>query len=361
MDRRTFLKSSAILSIYFTLPLNLKAKSTNSFSNSYFSLNQNPELFSWLKFLNNGIIIVKTGKVELGQGIKTSLTQIAAEELNVGFNNITIISGDTKLTPDEMYTAGSFSIEHSGTAIKHAAAFAMDIILNEASKYFNENKRLLICEEGFIYPKISPNKKKAYIELLGNSEKIYHLNINKQIKTKNSNNYTIVGKNIQKLEGEKLTKGQECFIHDIYKENLLYARVIRPHCYFNTINFTNFNAIIAKFPTIKLIKNKFFLAAISENEEELISSVNQIRNMLDYVKVEKNVNNNNLYEYIKSLKSIDINVMSEKKYTPAPDAINITATYKKPYTAHASLGPSLALAFYSNDNLTIYTQYGHDE
>jgi len=77
--------------------------------------------------------------------------------------------------------------------------------------------------------------------------------------------------------------------------------------------------------------------------------------MLNYVKAENDVNNNNLYEYMKSLESIDINVTSKEKHMPIHEATNITATYKKPYTAHASLGPSLALAFYNNNNLTIYT------
>jgi len=213
----------------------------------------------------------------------------------------------------------------------------------------------LISDNGFVYPRTTPNKKKTYIDLLGDNERIYHLNINKYVKTKNPNNYTIVGKNIQRIEGEKLTNGQEYFIHDIYKEDLLYARVIRPHFYFNSLNCDDFHAIIKKFPSIKLIKNKHFLAAISENEEELILSVNSIRRMLNYVKAENDVNNNNLYEYMKSLESIDINVTSKEKHMPIHEATNITATYKKPYTAHASLGPSLALAFYNNNNLTIYT------
>ena len=81
INRRRFLKSTALITIYFNLPLKSIASTLREFSNSRFSLKKNPILSSWLKFLEDGNVLVKTGKVELGQNIKTALAQIAAEEV----------------------------------------------------------------------------------------------------------------------------------------------------------------------------------------------------------------------------------------------------------------------------------------
>jgi CO/xanthine dehydrogenase Mo-binding subunit len=355
MNRRFFLKSTALLTVYFTLPFKAGALLPDKYSNSSFSLNQNPKLSSWLKFLENGDVLVKTGKVELGQNIITALAQIAADELNLNMDRIKIISGDTDKTPDEMFTAGSFSIEHSGTAIRKAAAFALKIILNEAVKYFKTNKKSLIVNNGHVYKEGFPELKKTYIELLGNCSRTYHLNIDKNIKTKNVNNFTIVGKNIHKIEGEKIVNGEEYFIHDIYRENMVYARVIRPYFYFNDIDYSKFENIIENFDNVTFIKNNNFLAAVSDDEEKLIYCVNNIRSSLSFMKTENNVDNNNLYKYMQTLQSIDVNVADRKSSIVSKNVTTLKAIYKKPYIAHASLGPSLALACYNKKILIIYT------
>lgn len=327
----------------------------SEFSNSRFSLKKNPNFSSWLKFLSNGDILVKTGKVEIGQNIKTALVQIVAEELNISIDKIEIISGDTEITPDEMYTAGSFSIEHSGTAIKKAAAFAMNIILDEAAKYFKVNKKSLEIHNGYVYKVGFPDIKKTYIEILGNCPRIYHLNIDKRIKTKNSNNFTIVGKNIHKLDGEKIVNGKEYFIHDIHKKNMLYARVIRPAYYFSDINSERLENIIKNFGNIKFIKNNNFLAAVSDDEGELINSIHKIRSSLLFKKKIQNVDNNNLYAKMDLAKGIDISVINKNFQNISDTATTLSSTYKKPYVAHASLAPSLAFAYYNQKKLTIYT------
>ena len=92
-------------------------------------LNDNPQLDRWVAFPAPGKVTVLTGRVELGQGVLTAMAQIAADELDVAMARITIRSGDTELTPNEGYTAGSHSMQDSGTAILHAAAQARHALL----------------------------------------------------------------------------------------------------------------------------------------------------------------------------------------------------------------------------------------
>ena len=86
------------------------------------SLKTSPFLDSWIRIDANGSISVLTGKAELGQGIKTALLQVAAEELDVALSSLTMITADTARTANEGYTSGSHSMQDSGTAIRQAAA-----------------------------------------------------------------------------------------------------------------------------------------------------------------------------------------------------------------------------------------------
>ena len=88
------------------------------------SLNGNRRLDAWLRVDPNGTVTIFTGKIELGQGIGTALSQIAADELDVDLKRLDVVHGDTARTPDEGQTAGSLSVEQSGTALRFACAEA---------------------------------------------------------------------------------------------------------------------------------------------------------------------------------------------------------------------------------------------
>jgi len=97
------------------------------------SLNGNRMLDAWLRIDLNGTVTILTGKIELGQGIGTALAQIAADELDVDLKRIEVVHGDTAQTPNEGQTAGSLSVEQSGTALRFACAEARDILVSAAA------------------------------------------------------------------------------------------------------------------------------------------------------------------------------------------------------------------------------------
>src|SRR5215469_6305318 len=114
------------------------------------SLNNNRMLDAWLRINQDGSATVFTGKVELGQGIVTALAQIAAEELDLPLGRIKMISGDTGQTPNEGQTAGSQSIEQSGTALRMAAAEARAILIDLAAKRLGVAMDQLTAADGMI-------------------------------------------------------------------------------------------------------------------------------------------------------------------------------------------------------------------
>src|SRR5437762_13491324 len=114
------------------------------------SLQTNRMLDAWIRINADGSATVFTGKVELGQGIVTALAQIAAEELDLPLARISMVSGDTGRTPNEGMTAGSQSIENSGTALRLAAAEVHAILLELAASKLETRADQLTAADGIV-------------------------------------------------------------------------------------------------------------------------------------------------------------------------------------------------------------------
>src|SRR5439155_9523826 len=112
------------------------------------SLEKSPFLDSWIRIDADGSVTVFTGKAELGQGIRTALLQIAADELDIAFSGIKLVTADTGLTADEGFTAGSRSMQDSGTAIRNAAAQVREILVAEAARRWGVDAGGLTTENG---------------------------------------------------------------------------------------------------------------------------------------------------------------------------------------------------------------------
>src|SRR3954464_9907190 len=130
-SRRDFLKTGGALVITFSLESSAFAQTAPARLPG--SLNGNRMLNAWLRIDPDGTVTIFSGKIELGQGIGTALTQIAADELDVDLKRVRIIQGDTALTPNEGQTAGSQSVQDSGSAVRFACAEAREILLGAAS------------------------------------------------------------------------------------------------------------------------------------------------------------------------------------------------------------------------------------
>ena len=130
------------------------------------SLRSTPMLDSWIRIDTDGITVV-TGKVELGQGIKTALIQVAAEELAVEPASLTLMTADTATTPNEQVTSGSQSMQESATAIRHAAAQARELLINAAASRFGLPADRLKAQDGAIVS--DDGRRMSYGELVSDN------------------------------------------------------------------------------------------------------------------------------------------------------------------------------------------------
>lgn len=129
------------------------------------SLNSNRRLDAWLRIHADGTVTLMTGKVELGQGILTALSQICAEELDVDLGRLRVFSGDTAVTPNEGTTAGSQSMQFAGTAVQYAAAEMRHVLLGMAAERLGAAAAALRVADGTI--RAPDGRSTTYWELLG--------------------------------------------------------------------------------------------------------------------------------------------------------------------------------------------------
>ena len=119
-------------------------------------LADNPRLDLWVNFAAPGQVTISTGRVEIGQGVLTAMAQVAAEELDVAVERISIRSGDTDLTPNEGYTAGSQSMQMGGVALRQACADARGLFLDRGAQLLGRAKAELTVRDGRILSTANP-------------------------------------------------------------------------------------------------------------------------------------------------------------------------------------------------------------
>src|SRR5712671_7996861 len=163
LSRRDFLKAGGLVVAFSLYSNNLLSQAAPTRLPG--SLNANRMLDAWLRIDPDGSVTIFTGKIELGQGIGTALTQIAADELDVDLKRIRIVHADTALTPNEGQTAGSLSMEQSGTAVRFACAEAREILLSAAAARLGVSASELKVADGTVFD--SSDKKISYWDLAG--------------------------------------------------------------------------------------------------------------------------------------------------------------------------------------------------
>src|SRR5581483_6530049 len=184
-------------------------------------------LDSWIQIEANGTVTIFTGRTEFGQGVKTALLQVAAEELYLDPATLKIVSCDTALTPDEGYTSGSRSMKISGKAMRAAAAQAREILLKQAAAKFSTSAEGLKLERG---KSVAPDGRSlGYGELVADNS--LHVEADEKPKLKEPTSYTVVGHPFARVDIPAKVTGGAAYIQDLRLPGMVHARVVRPPTY----------------------------------------------------------------------------------------------------------------------------------
>jgi nicotinate dehydrogenase subunit B len=315
------------------------------------SLGGNKMLDAWIRINADGTASVFTGKVELGQGILTALAQIAAEELDLPLARVSMISGDTGRTPNEGVTSGSQSIENSGTALRLAAAEVRAILLELAAPKLEASADQLTVADGII--KAANGKTIGYGALAASAD--LHREATASVKPKPAGAHKIVGQPIQRFDIPGKVTGKASYVQDLRLPGMVHGRVVRPPQYGATLASLDDAKARAIPGVIAVVRDGSFLGVVAEREEQAIKARVALAEGATWTPGPDLPDPAAIFAHLKSLpaKVEVIGVKQAPVLAGAPKVIE--ATYTKPYMAHASIGPSAALAEFKDDKLTVWT------
>ncbi len=215
------------------------------------------------------MVTLYSGKVELGTGALTAITQIAAEELSVPFARVTTIQGDTALTPNQGPTYASLSIQDGGMQIRRAAATARDALLDEAARKLGVAKAELVVRDGVVGVR-DGSRSVSYVELVGNRQ--LTLKVNPTAPLKDPKDYTIVGKSVPRVDIPAKIFGTFDFVQDVKVPGMLHARVVHPAGVGSTLLSFDDAACRKIKGYVRAVRKGDFLAVVATNEWAAISA-----------------------------------------------------------------------------------------
>ena len=353
LDRRHVLKGGGALIISFSLTRAFAQDQTvpaAAAPSPPGSLKSSPYLDSWIRIDADGAITVFTGKAELGQGFKTAFQQIAAEELNVPFASLKVVTADTKLTANEGYTSGSHSMQDSGTAIQNAAAQARELLLAEAAKRLDVSIDTLQSEDGVV---IAPDGRRlSYGELV--SGDMLHVQAQPSSKLKDPSTLKVMGQSIPRVDIPAKVTGGVAYVQDLRLSGMVHARVVRPPSYGAQLVDCDVAAIEKMPGVVKVVRDGNFLAVVAAKEFQAIKAMNALANAAKWQEVAQLPKLNDLPSVLTNLASQD-SVIFQRSDPSVSGQRTIEATYTRPYQSHGSVGPSCAVAQLADGAMTVWS------
>ncbi|MFL5104207.1 MAG: molybdopterin cofactor-binding domain-containing protein [Xanthobacteraceae bacterium] len=314
------------------------------------SLKDSPMLDSWIRIAADGSMTVFTGKAELGQGIKTALLQIAAEQLGVDPAAITLITADTSQTPNEGYTAGSHSMQDSGTAILHAAAQAREILIGLAAtrlslpaERLKAEARAIVAEDG---------RKVSFGELVAGD--VLHVRAQPQSRLKEPSAHTIMGRAVPRVDIPAKVTGGVSYVQDLRLPGMVHARVVRPPSYSARLRELDSSRVERAPGVLKIVRDGSFLAVVAEREYQAVQAMRALGEAASWNEDNAAMpDESDIFSYLEGVPTQDTTILNAGQ--PSSAANIMEASYHRPYQIHGSIGPSCAVGLFDNDALTIWT------
>jgi nicotinate dehydrogenase subunit B len=324
-------------------------------ANVPFSLRNNRRLEGWIRLEPDETVTIFTGKAELGQGILTALAQIAAEELDVGFDQIRMVSADTSRGPDEQYTFGSQSVEQSGGAIRAAGAEARGILVAAAARRFGVRAEELRVRNGTI---VAPDGRRAsFWELANEGAGLLKGDIALATAPKKPGDYAIVGKSVNRIDLPAKLTGAPSYVQDMRLPGMVFARVVRPPRYGARLLAFDEAAVRARPGVVAVVSDGNFLAVAARREEQAIAARDALAWSAqwsdDAVELPDMAR---LHTALQKLRAATIVVGTAGQSEPVPSqAKRVSAEYSRAYLSHATIGPSCAVAWLKDGRMTVWS------
>lgn len=321
------------------------------------------QLDSWLAIGTDGKVTVYTGRVDMGTGVRTSFAQVIADELDVTFENVAIVMGDTDLTPDQGKTTASNNSDRGQKPLVRAAAEARQILLKMAADRWNVPFERLTVQDGVVRIQGDASRKISYGELIGGKR------FNTQIAAKDpgdnwgpllsgsaplkSGNFRYVGQSLPRVDVAAKVTGTFSYVHNVRIPGMAHGRLVRPPTIGAKLLTVDESSVRNVPGLIQVVRKGDFLGVVAQREEQAIAAARQLKatwSESQRLPADK-------FEWMRGAQPIKTNTTNKGDFETAlaGAAKVVKATYKLPVQNHAMIGPSCAVADVRDGEATFWS------
>jgi nicotinate dehydrogenase subunit B len=314
-----------------------------------------PELAAWLHIAADGSVAVFCGKTEVGQNVRTMITQAIAEELPAPLATIKVVLADTARVPWDAGTFGSQSTPQMVPQIRRVAATAREALIDLAAKQWSVDRGELTAADGKVHHRTS--QRSIGFGELTRGEKLV-VNVAENIPLKSAANWTVMGTSVAKVDARNYVTGKHVYTTDLHERTaaaksgeptlrgLVHGRVLRPAAFGATLGALDASAAEA-MPGVTVVREGNFVGVVAPTEHQASKAIAALRAEW---KTTPQVSERDLFNHLKS---------TARNAPPAPSAAEAAGEFRQSYTiayiAHAPLEPRAALAEWQGDRLTVWT------
>ena len=350
LDRRDFLK---VLGAGVLVCLTPTSAWTQESGRAFGGHELPKDVSAWLHIAANGKVTVFTGKVEVGQNIRTSLAQQVAEELRVPFASISMVMGDTDLTPWDMGTFGSRTTPTMGPQLRTMAAAAREALLELAAQRWQVDAATLTAADGKVTDS-TQSRSFAYGELT-RGEKLVKI-VSSEERLTPATEWKIAGTAVPKVGGRDFVTGAHKYPSDMVLPEMRFGAVLRPDG-FNATLVSLDSSAAEKLHGVQVVRDGDFIGVVAPDAYTAQHALAAIQAKWN---VPAQPSNEGLYEYLKNNPDTGDeggpqHVTGSVAQAMAGADLKIENQYTVAYIAHAPLEPRAAVATWADGRLTVWT------
>lgn len=309
------------------------------------------DLNAYLRIDENGHVTIFSGKIEMGQGVMTSQAQMAAEELGVGLDSVTMILGDTDQCPWDGGTYGSLTTRVFGPALRAAAAEGRAVLMRLASKKLGVPKENLVVENGVVSVAGDPTKKVTYGEL-AQGKQIARL-VDEKAVLRSVKEFKLMGASPKRLDAVEKVTGRAKYAGDIRPPGMQYARILRPPAHGATMKSVDVSAA-KQMSGVAVVQQDDLVAVLAGDPETAAAALAKVK--AAWTKPSLDVDNDGIFAYLlEHAPAADVKLNRGDLAAARSSAARvIESTYHTAYLAHAPMEPHTAVAEFKDGKMTVW-------
>ncbi|HKD11695.1 MAG TPA: molybdopterin cofactor-binding domain-containing protein [Thermoanaerobaculia bacterium] len=310
------------------------------------------DLSAWIHVDADGRVTVCTGKVEMGQNIRTSLSQQVAEELRVPVGSIDMVMGDTDRTPYDMGTFGSRTTPTMGPQLRKAAAAARELFLDMAAESWKADRSALAAEGGKILDRAA-GRSISFGDLARGKELVRSIDSSPALAP--AAGWRVAGTSVSKVDGRAFVTGTHRYTSDLSRPGMLHGKVLRPGGFRGRLASLDASAA-EDMPGVRVVRDGDFVGVTAPAAWDAERAIEAIRARWT---VPEQPSEEELWEVLKKKTESGDRSQAETagsvEEARAAADVKLSATYRVAYIAHAPLEPRAAVAEWNGDKLMVWT------